>query len=91
MHTTGDPIIPYWQTTLYRLRTLLKGSALNYINIPVKSYGHCNFNTSQLLLAFSVLTYRGTNHFYIGTLSRVPAGQLKEFKSMAQKYKLPNQ
>jgi pimeloyl-ACP methyl ester carboxylesterase len=55
LHTTGDPIIPYWQEPLYSLKVLLSGSALKHINVPISDYGHCNFTQQELLTAFSIL------------------------------------
>ena len=55
LHTTGDPIIPYWQEPLYSLKVLLSGSALRHVNVPIFDYGHCNFTQQELLTAFSIL------------------------------------
>jgi hypothetical protein len=57
IHTTGDPIIPYWQETIYSLKVLLAGSLLQHVNIPVLRYGHCTFNQTELLNAFSLLVF----------------------------------
>jgi pimeloyl-ACP methyl ester carboxylesterase len=58
LHTTGDPIVPYWHETLYTLKTALKGSLLKRINIPIVRYGHCNFKSSEALAAFAILVLR---------------------------------
>ena len=55
LHTTGDPIIPYWQELLYTLKTFLSGSPLLHLGLPVTRYGHCTFTRDELLGAFSVL------------------------------------
>jgi hypothetical protein len=55
LHTTADPIVPYWQEPIYGLRVLFAGSLLRHVNIPVFRYGHCSFNQNELLAAFSTL------------------------------------
>jgi hypothetical protein len=55
MHTTGDPIIPYWHEPLYTAKTLISGSAAKHIEYPVQAYGHCNFTTDQALKGFFTL------------------------------------
>ena len=57
LHTTGDPIVPYWHETLYNLKVLIAGSLLRHLNIPIVRYGHCSFNQDELLTAFSILQY----------------------------------
>ena len=57
MHTTGDPIVPYWHEPLYTTKTLLNNSALLHINIPVVRYGHCNFEVSEVMAGFALLDY----------------------------------
>ena len=52
LHTTGDPVIPYWHESIYRLKTILTGSGAKHINIPINRYGHCNFTTGEIVGAF---------------------------------------
>ena len=37
MHTTGDPVVPYWHEPLYTLKALPSG--LLHTNLPVARYG----------------------------------------------------
>ena len=60
MHTTGDPIVPYWHETLYNAKTLFGGSAFKHLNIPIDRYGHCAFTAQESLAAFAVLRYMVT-------------------------------
>jgi pimeloyl-ACP methyl ester carboxylesterase len=60
LHTTGDPVIPYWQEPMYTLKTLLAGTLLDRINLPVSAYGHCNFSAGDILGAFALIVLRGT-------------------------------
>ena len=55
LHTTGDPIIPYWHERVYSLKTLLGGSGLLHANLPVFRYGHCRFDPAQVLIGFGLL------------------------------------
>jgi pimeloyl-ACP methyl ester carboxylesterase len=58
LHTTGDPIVPYWHEPFYSLKTLLGGSALLHANIPVLRYGHCRFEPAEALVALGLLVLR---------------------------------
>jgi alpha-beta hydrolase superfamily lysophospholipase len=55
MHTTGDPIVPYWHEPLYTLKALFAGSGLRHVNLPVLRYGHCNFQPAEALVALGLL------------------------------------
>jgi pimeloyl-ACP methyl ester carboxylesterase len=55
MHTTGDPIVPYWQTTLYRGKTIAADNIALHEVLTVSAYGHCRFSTFDVLGAFTRL------------------------------------
>lgn len=55
LHTTSDPTVPYWHEPIYNLKTLIAGSLLRHLNIPIVRYGHCRFDQSELLTAFAIL------------------------------------
>ena len=55
LHTTGDPIVPYWHEPLYSLKALLGGSGLLHANVPVFRYGHCSFEPAEALVALGLL------------------------------------
>ena len=55
IHTTLDPVIPYWQEPLYTLKTILAGSFLKRVNLPINAYGHCAFTGGQVLAAFDLI------------------------------------
>ncbi len=55
LHTTKDPIVPYWHEPIYTLKTLLSGSLLRHLNIPVARYGHCVFSPDELVTAFALV------------------------------------
>jgi len=72
LHTTGDPIVPYWHEPLYRLKVLSKGSALMYSNIPILRYGHCNFEPEEVLVGFALLVLKVTGQELIGAQKALP-------------------
>lgn len=55
MHTTGDPIVPYWHETLYAAKVAASGSNLLHTNITIPRYGHCNFTVPEVVGAFQTL------------------------------------
>jgi len=69
LHTTQDPIVPYLHEPLYTLKTLFSGSLLEHVNLPVSSYGHCNFQESDLLTAFGLLVFKDTGQLPAGSAS----------------------
>jgi hypothetical protein len=56
MHTTGDPVVPYSQMTLYRNKTVTADNIALHETIAVNRYGHCQFNQFEILSAFNRLT-----------------------------------
>jgi len=60
MHTTADPVVPYWHEPLYAWKALLNGSLLYHTNIPIARYGHCKFEPNELLFGFVVLILKVT-------------------------------
>lgn len=60
MHTTGDPVTPYWHESIYRIKIFRNSSYLYHTNIPVFRYGHCNFTTDEVMLAISIMIKKVT-------------------------------
>lgn len=60
MHTLGDQIIPYWHEPLYTLKTSLRGTMDEHVNLPIVEYGHCNFNAGEVVFAFATLLSRAS-------------------------------
>lgn len=55
MHTTGDPIVPYWHLARYQAKTYRADNiALNEAR-TVTRYGHCSFSSVEVLGAFNRL------------------------------------
>jgi dienelactone hydrolase len=57
LHTTGDPIVPYWHEPLYTLKALPR-SGLQHVNLPVFRYGHCSFRAEEALVGLVLLVLK---------------------------------
>jgi len=57
LHTTADPIIPYWHEPLYSLKALAN-SGLLHASLPVFRYGHCSFQAEETLVALGLLVLK---------------------------------
>lgn len=60
LHTTADPLVPYWHILLYRLKAFWAGSGRRHSNIPAFRYGHCSFNIIEGLAVFGLLVLKTT-------------------------------
>ena len=60
MHTTGDPIVPYWHQTLYAAKVLANNPGSPYLAIEINRYGHCNFTLPEIVNGFGSLVYMST-------------------------------
>lgn len=54
LHTTGDPIVPYWHEVAYLRRNLASDTRIA-VAVPIRRYGHCTFTTREVVGAFSTL------------------------------------
>ena len=70
LHTTGDPLIPYWHNALYLSKVISKGSVHNYVHIPIFRYGHCNFKAHEVLLGLAALYWK-VNHEILPDVEKV--------------------
>jgi hypothetical protein len=70
IHTTGDPLIPYWHNALYLSKVLSNGSLHNYVHIPIFRYGHCNFKAHEVLIGLAVLYWK-VNHEILPDIEKV--------------------
>ena len=55
LHTAFDPLVPFNHELIYLGLTTLAGQRKNLTLLPTASYGHCNFQPSEVLGAFGVL------------------------------------
>jgi hypothetical protein len=60
MHTTLDPIVPFWHQALYTSKVLASHSTPKYTPVAINRYGHCNFTTSEMLYYFLVMVYKSS-------------------------------
>lgn len=87
LHTTGDPIIPYWHEPLYRAKVMANGSAAMHVNIPIVRYGHCEFTAAEALIAFVVLIQKVTGAGVPGAENALPDTAARaEFRALAKQW-----
>jgi len=55
LHTTGDPVVPFEQEALYADKVAQVGATARLSQSGISRYGHCAFQGSELLAAFSTL------------------------------------
>ena len=55
LHTTGDPIVPFSQASLYAAKVRQAGASALFTQIDLPRYGHCDFEAPELLSAFATL------------------------------------
>lgn len=87
LHTTGDPVVPYWHETLYRMKVWGTGSAVRYSGIPILRYGHCNFKAAKVLTGFALMALKATGQELINAQSVLPdAGSQNDFARLAKEH-----
>jgi hypothetical protein len=55
LHTTGDPIVPFRQSSVYADKVGQAGRSDMFTQIDVVRHGHCTFNSAELLNGFGAL------------------------------------
>ncbi len=55
LHTTGDPLVPYWHATRYRGKTIIADNIALHEHLETDRYGHCSFTATEVLYAFTSL------------------------------------
>jgi hypothetical protein len=55
LHTTADPVVPFWQETLYKAKVQSTGSSSELVQIPALRYGHCNVNGTEAKAALLIM------------------------------------
>jgi pimeloyl-ACP methyl ester carboxylesterase len=58
LHTTGDPVVPYWHERLYSFKAWFNGSAGLHSNVPSYRYGHCEFGPFDVVMSFALLVLK---------------------------------
>lgn len=88
MHTTGDPIVPFWHTSLYIQKAFDAGSIGKVSFIPVQRYGHCSFTPAEAVFGFYVMVINSTlSPFSMQQVQRALPDEKsqKEFLSLKEK------
>jgi pimeloyl-ACP methyl ester carboxylesterase len=89
LHTTRDPVVPYWHASLYGIKVLKSGSYRQYIHIPVFRYGHCSFTPAEVLFAFALMVYKATGFFSLNIEEALPdKGSQQEYMQLAEEHGL---
>jgi pimeloyl-ACP methyl ester carboxylesterase len=55
LHTTGDPVVPYWHATQYTGKTIDADRSDLHAHFEVERHGHCSFRAWEIVEAFSQL------------------------------------
>ncbi len=55
LHTTLDPIVPYWHHTMYRDKIVAQRRLAWHAQFTAERYGHCNFSTLETQTALNAL------------------------------------
>lgn len=78
MHTTGDPIVPYWHELLYLGKVLASGRIGSYIGLPVERYGHCTFQPAELVFGFGLLVNKASGQALVNPTAVLPTDAARE-------------
>jgi hypothetical protein len=68
LHTTADPVVPYWQAPLYAAKI---SQPTLYDHFAANRYGHCAFTVEEVLAAFGrLLELTQTQNIYLPLVYR---------------------
>jgi pimeloyl-ACP methyl ester carboxylesterase len=86
IHTTEDPLVPYWHERLYRQKAEAAGGSVLLSQIRVADYGHCTFSPAEVAAAFGLLALavEGANLLDIESVLSEPDWQ-SEYEALADK------
>ncbi len=71
IHTSGDPVVPAWQETLYKEKTRQAGGFFRHTDFLFSGYGHCTFTTSEVFLAFGVMVLQDIGQGIFGRILNI--------------------
>jgi pimeloyl-ACP methyl ester carboxylesterase len=71
LHTTGDPVVPYWHAARYRGKTIAADNIALHDHIEVERHGHCSFGLMDILGAFNQMVHMVENPPEYQPVSRV--------------------
>lgn len=82
LHTTRDPLVPFWHEKIYRLKTIAAGAASKQIVLPIDRYGHCEFTAAEVIAAFYLQILLAGGPDLAADIQRVlPVSQLQFFRN----------
>jgi len=55
LHTTGDPIVPFFHQPIYEAKAIAAGADGRVARRDVERFGHCAFTSTEILAAFGEL------------------------------------
>jgi hypothetical protein len=55
LHTTGDPIVPFFHQVRYAEKVAASGASGLLDRSDVERFGHCTFTSAEVLAAFGAL------------------------------------
>ncbi len=88
LHTTADPIVPYWHEPLYSVKALAN-SGLLHTNLPVFRYGHCSFRAEEALVALGLLVLKVEGRELLNAERVLPTKQARlRYRSLAKTHGL---
>lgn len=62
LHTTRDPVVPYWHEPAYEEKAATAEAADKLTALSSEGYGHCGFTVAEVVAAFSTLVPAVTGH-----------------------------
>jgi pimeloyl-ACP methyl ester carboxylesterase len=84
LHTTADPIVPYWHEPLYSVKALAS-SGLLHANLPVFRYGHCGFRAEEALVGLGLLVLKVEGRELLNAERVLPTRQARlRYRSLAK-------
>jgi len=84
LHTTADPIVPYWHEPLYSVKALAN-SGLLHTNLPVFRYGHCSFKAEEALVGLGLLILKVEGRELLNAERVLPTRQAKlRYRALAK-------
>jgi pimeloyl-ACP methyl ester carboxylesterase len=84
LHTTADPIVPYWHEPLYSVKALVN-SGLLHTNLPVFRYGHCSFRAEEALVGLGLLILKVEGRELLNAERVLPTRQAKlRYRALAK-------
>ena len=76
IHTLYDSQVPFRHETLYEEKCRLRGSeGIYHQNFAVERFGHCDFTTEEVMLAFAVMLIAGGDEDLVEPLDQRGPGQ----------------